>query len=101
MGRRDEPNASYYSARYAERKRAADRARDAAPRKAEPCMACGVLIPPERMRIRCDVCVERWTQIAITRGIDAADAWQREHRKHAPFCALHSEHDGHCHDGKL
>lgn len=39
MSRRDEPNASHYSARYAERKRTRERARDAAS-KPSPCVKC-------------------------------------------------------------
>lgn len=39
MSRHHEPNASHYSARYAERKRAAERARDAA-RSPSPCNRC-------------------------------------------------------------
>lgn len=37
MSRRDEPNASYFSARYAERKRAAERQ---APYRPSPCLRC-------------------------------------------------------------
>lgn len=45
MNRHHEPNASYYSARYAERKRAAERAQDAAagPR---PCNRCRAACTP-------------------------------------------------------
>jgi hypothetical protein len=75
--RHDEPNASHFSARYAERKRAAERARDARPAQPRPCNACGVLLAPQLMLIRCDACQAEHKRIAMADGFDAAEEWLR------------------------
>lgn len=70
-------NASQWSARYAEHKRAAQRARDAAPRKPEPCAKCGVPVPTRNMDSLCTCCRERYVALGMADGIDVADEWLR------------------------
>jgi hypothetical protein len=50
---RNAPNASHYSARYADRKRAAERARLALPAVEQPCPQCGALVPTKDMNVLC------------------------------------------------
>lgn len=67
MSRHLEPNASHYSARYAERKNQARKARDAAiDRSKEPCLVCPTPQHPGRLlcakhldayKVACDVAV--------------------------------------------
>lgn len=73
----DQPNASHFSARYAERKRAAERARDAQPKGPCPCRRCGALIPPNEMRNLCALCQPEHYRIAMADGADAAEDWVR------------------------
>ena len=74
---RDEPNASQVSARYAERKRAAQRAHDARPRQDPPCHVCGRIIPATAMRNICMSCTEERALIISQQGHEAAEQWER------------------------
>jgi hypothetical protein len=79
MARHHEPNGSYYSARYAERKRAAQRARDALPRRDEPCRACGNPVPSLEMDTLCKTCRDEFCRIATGQSLDAAEMWVADH----------------------
>ena len=78
MSRHLEPNASHYSARYAERKRAAQRARDSRPRQDPPCHRCGRIIPAKAMRNICHSCSEERALIVSQQGHEAAEQWERD-----------------------
>lgn len=73
--RHDEPNASYYSSRYAERKRAAERERDArGPRPSVKCSrpSCENL---HAFDIYCADCREEFERLRDEGAYSAADAW--------------------------
>lgn len=63
MARHDEPNASHYSARYAEQKRAAARARDAA-MGPQPCNRCAT--PQARGSIFCPAHAKEFAALAAS-----------------------------------
>ncbi len=69
MSRRHEPNASHYSARYWERKRAAERARDAA-MGPQPCLRCPE--PQAPGSLFCPAHAEQHRALLESRDFDAA-----------------------------
>lgn len=75
MSNREEPNGSYYSARYAERKMAERRGRYARARIEDPCRRCGHVVPAKEMHALCSVCRDRFRTIARENGLDAAEEW--------------------------
>lgn len=77
MSRHEEPNASHFSARYAERKMAERRVRLAQPAKDRQCLHCGATVPSIEMKTMCAPCLEEHRRIARASGIDAADEWVR------------------------
>ena len=80
MARYNEPNASHYSARYAERKRAAERARDMQPRKPEPCKRPGCQMLQAPGSLHCANCTAEYHKacenLSLTSDVDAhLKAW--------------------------
>jgi hypothetical protein len=83
---RDEPNASHFSARYAERKRAAERARDEKGYAPSCCALCDRVAAP-----MCMLCVRHDAELhADPKGAtgEAFRAWQDSPGSRQPFAAL-------------
>ena len=74
MTRHHEPNASHYSARYAERRRAAERARDAQGPRQRKCSrsTCAQVVTRDHL---CAECRGEYERLRASGDFAAADTW--------------------------